>query len=271
MIDICFSGPVSGLVFQVKEMIQSDKIIPLDLHFNYGCLNGDVIEEQAKRNTETLRYHYKTITERELTKIYKEELKEEKKVVKELQKLLSGEQEIRLWLSNNANDRCGLYWFCSLAKHCKNKISVVFCPGYECDRKTNKPVETRTWELFDNLHFVAKATETARLLTENEILAYAETWQILVDKHAPFRILVNDVIVGLEENFFDDAILKFISNKPKPQTQIMGEMLAKWNACCDCAFISKRIEHLLKDNKIKVCEEHVDEDDCYWRRTLSLT
>ena len=50
----------------------------------------------------------------------------------------------------------------------------------------------------------------------------------------------------------------------------MGKMLGKWQGCVDVAFISMRIESLIANGKIKVCEEKVDEHDCYWPRTISL-
>ena len=50
----------------------------------------------------------------------------------------------------------------------------------------------------------------------------------------------------------------------------MGKMLGRWQGGCDVAFISERIEHLIEIGKIKVCEEKVDDYDCYWPRTLSL-
>lgn len=129
MLDICFSDSVGGLLIEVRNLIKSD-VLPLDLHLNYGSLDGDIIEIQTKRNVNRLKYFYKTITEKELQKKYKKELKKAYNAQEILKNFLSEGKEIRLWLSNNAHDRCGLYWFCDLVKDFENKISVVFCPGY---------------------------------------------------------------------------------------------------------------------------------------------
>ena len=124
--------------------------------------------------------------------------------------------------------------------------------------------------MFSNPHFVAKFIETARPLKKDEILAYAETWGYVVKENAPFRILIDDSIIGVIESFFDGVILSFVSADPKTQSSIMGNVLGKLQGGCDISFLSERIEYLIQNNKIKVVEEKVDENDCYWSRTLSL-
>lgn len=269
MLDICFSDSVGGLLIEVRNLIKSD-VLPLDLHLNYGILDGDIIEIQTKRNVDTLKYFYKTVTEKELQREYKKELKKAYKAQEKLKDLLSEGQEIRLWLSNNANDRCGLYWFCDLVKDFENKISVVFCPGYEYDDIKNKTSENRNWASFSNPYFMAEFVEKSQVLNKNEILVYSQTWKHLIEENAPLRILVDDSIVGVKEDFFDNVILSFVSNEPKSQSFVMGKMLGKWQGGCDVAFISERIERLIEFGKIKVCEEKTDDNDCYWPRTLSL-
>lgn len=270
MIDICFSDSAGGLLLVAKKLIKSDVVLTLDLHLNYGYLDCDIIEEQTKRNVETLKYFYKTITEKELQKEYKSDLKKAKQAQETLKGFLADGQEIRLWLSNNANDRCGFYWFCNLAKDYDNDISVVWCPGYEYDDIKHKVTENRNWPSFSNPYFVARFVDDARPIVRAELLAYAETWGYLVKENAPLRILISDSIVGVDKSFFDNVILGFVSNAPKTQGNIMGEMLGKWRGACDIAFISERIEHLIDIGKIKIYEDKVDAHDCYWVRTLTL-
>ena len=117
---------------------------------------------------------------------------------------------------------------------------------------------------------MAEFVKNPRVLNKNEISAYSQTWEYIVKENAPLRILIDDSIVGVKETFFDNAILSFVSDEPKSQSFVMGKMLGKWQGGCDAAFISERIEYLIKIGKIKVCEEKVDDNDCYWPRTLSL-
>lgn len=117
---------------------------------------------------------------------------------------------------------------------------------------------------------MAEFVEKSQVLNKNEILVYSQTWKHLIGENAPLRILVDDSIVGVKEDFFDNVILSFVSNEPKSQSFVIGKMLGKWQGGCDVAFISERIEHLIKIGKIKIREEKTDDYDCYWPRTLSL-
>ncbi len=212
MIDICFSDSVGGLLLEVKNIIKSDAIFPLDMHLNYGYLDGDIVEKQTKRNVDTLKYFYKTVTENELQKEYKAELKKANKSQETLRKILSNDQEIRLWLSNNANDRCGLYWMCNLIKDYDTKISIVSCPGYEYDDIKDETKENRKWASFSNPYFMAEFVEKSQVLNKSEILAYAQTWEYIVKENAPLRILIDDSIVGVKDSFFDSIIFNQINN-----------------------------------------------------------
>lgn len=270
MIDICFSDTVAGTLLQIKKDIHSEGVLPLDLHLNYEYIDCDIAKAQAKRNIDTLKYFYKTVTDEELKKEYTKELRSIRSGIKRVEEFLTKGQPIRLWLSNNANDRCGLYWFCHFAKNYSNEISVVICPGYEYSHRTHTAYVQNGWGAFSNPYFVAQFASTAHVLDEHEKAAYVREWSLLVKENAPLRILIDNVVVGVEESFFDSIILSFTKFEPHSQRSIMGNMLGKWQGCCDVAFISMRIERLISEDKIKVCEEKVDDHDCYWPRTIAL-
>jgi len=271
MIDICFNASFSDILLEASDLIHSDEIILLHLRLNYGQLNCNLIEKQAKGNVDTIKYMFRSVTEAELKEEYTEELAELHSGIKQVTDFLAAGQEIRLWLSNTANDRCALYWFCHLVKDFHNKISIVLCPGYEYSPSIHTASIQNDWALFRGLNFIAKCACTPRILDKYEKEAYARAWTLLVEEDAPLRILIDDTIVGIEESFFDSIILGFTKTEPQSQNIVMGKILGKWQGGCDAAFISMRIEHLIAEGKIKVCEEKVDENDCYWERTIALT
>ena len=49
MVDICFSETVAGLLNEIKDSINSEGILPLKLHLNYGLLDCDIIAEQTEK------------------------------------------------------------------------------------------------------------------------------------------------------------------------------------------------------------------------------
>ncbi len=270
MIDICFSDSVAGMLKCVKNELKSNGIFPLWMFLNLGNIDcEDLIAEQVRIEVEYDKYFSKNTTEEELEDIYKEELKQERKKFEKIKNFITAGHDIRLWISNTANNRCGLYWMCSFLQNYTNKLSIVVCPGFEYDDVTNKASEKRNWSAYSNPWFVSEFISTARVVCEKERAAYSKRWEELVKENAPLRILIDDVIVGVNEDFFDSSILSFVDVEPKSQNSIMGKMLGKWQ-CGDVFFISKRIEHLIESNKIEVCENRIGENGCYWGRTIAL-
>lgn len=269
MIDICFSETLAAFLEEFKPSINSEGVLFLGLHLNYGRLDCDIFEEQAKREAETLVYCYDGVTKEELHEEYEDLLSENIDAQEALERCFKENKDMRLWLSNNASDRCGLFWFCNFAKNYSNRVFTVVCPGYSCNIPDHRPYEVRNWAFIEPEYFPYYAKQL-RPLENDEMLAYSETWQRMVKENAELRILIDDTIVGVEEDFFDRTILGFVSHEPQTQYSIMGKMLGKWQGGCDAAFISKRIEHLIDSDIIKVCTEDVDEEDCYWQRTIAL-
>ncbi len=270
MIDICFSDSVAGMLKCVKGKIKSDGIFPLWMFLNLGNIDcEDLIAEQVRIMVEYDKYFSKNTTDEELEAIYEEELKQERKKFEQFKKLITDGHNIRVWISNIANNRCGLYWLCNFLKTYANELSIVACPGFECDDVTNKTIENRNWAAYSNPWYMAEFVSDARVLCEKERAAYSKRWEEMVEENAALRILIDDVIVGVNEDFFDNSILSIVDVEPKSQNSIMGKMLGRWQ-CGDVFFISKRIEHLIESNKIKVCENKIGEDGCYWGRTIAL-
>ena len=110
MIDVCFSDCFAGLLKVVQKNIKSDGIFPLWLTLNYGYLDcEDLISQQTRREVETLKYFYKNITDDEMKEEYDEVKANTKVMLQEFEELLNEGHKVRIWLSNNANDRCGLF------------------------------------------------------------------------------------------------------------------------------------------------------------------
>lgn len=155
--------------------------------------------------------------------------------------------------------------FCKRFSH---KVFVVACPGYEFDTKKQCYIENRNWATFTNAHFMADCADNALELTKEEVNAYAGEWNKLVERDAPLRILIDDNLVNVDEDFFDSIILRHIDNIPKSQSSILGNVLAEgWGM--DVNFICARIDFLLKSNVIKICEKKADDYGGCWPRTIA--
>lgn len=269
MVDICFNDSVGGMLKLVRKQIESTYVLPLGLRLNYANLDGDIIENQVRREIETAKYFTKNVSEDDLEDEYYEFLDEERKKHQKLYQFLTSVQPFRLWLSNTANDYCGLLWFCNMMRDYDNAISVVWCPGYEYDDRTNISSIKSAWEFLNNPYLLVDNIDNAQALSKAQIDAYSREWERVAAENSKLRILIDNTIVSVNDNFFDSIILGFVGHVPEKKVSIMGRILGKWRGC-DVAFISERIEHLISAQQIIICEENVDENDCYWERTLAL-
>ena len=134
-------------------------------------------------------------------------------------------EKIRLWISNNAFDRCALYWFSDYVKKCTSEVYVVLCQGIEFCVQRNQLIENTRWAGFENLEHMASFSQEAKLLSSQEVDLYSRLWKKLVDENAPLRILIDNKVISTTEDFFDQAILNYITLEPKPQITVINEFL----------------------------------------------
>lgn len=273
MIDISFSTTTSAILKQAQnfsdDCAKSVDILALPLRLDYEFLNSDICETQARYLSDTLKYYYH-ITPKELKHHYKNELKSLRSAISQLDNYLQKGEAIRLWVSNTASDRCGLYWFCDYVKQFENKISLVSCPGYELDLfKAGYSIQNN-WSAFSNLEYIADCIKLEKELPKDLIKSYSNLWQHLVKENAQLRIMIDNYIVSVPEDFFDNSLLEFVKSEPLPQRTVLGNFLGKWQSC-SVDFLSKRIEVLISKGVIEVAEEKINDEGCYWDRTIKTS
>lgn len=265
--DKCTEGNLNELKFCYNNPIGSDMIVNLDLKLNYGPINGDIFKAQAMREIDIYKSFFKNVSENECNSCYKEKLHSINSAILKINKQLKTHGILRLWISNNAFDRCALYWFCNYMKDYDCKINVVMCPGVEISANKNKLTENTRWAAFDNLPYMASFAKNVRELTKQELELYSNLWQELVEKNAPLRVLIDNKIISTTDDFFDNVILSCIAETPQSQATIINRFLGKWY-CADFCFVSQRIEYLIEKGKIKIVEDKVNDDGNYIVRTI---
>lgn len=273
MLDICFNDSTGGnliaIEYRLDNPIKTDGVLTLDLHFNYGLLCGNIYETQANFEARLQKAFFNNISERKLNSWCNQKLKSIRSALSKMDKHLKKGEDIRLWLDNSATDRCGLYWLCDYVKCYDSKVSIIICPGIELSNFDNKTTEKTKWAAFSNISYMATFVETAKELSKAEINLYSEIWQKLVKENAPLRVLIDNKIISTTEDFFDRAILSYVSNEPKPQVTIIGDFLADWY-CADYCFVSERMEYLLEQGYIEIVDDKVNNEGSYVVRTLRL-
>ena len=113
-----------------------------------------------------------------------------------------------------------------------------------------------------------KCIDSAKEINAEEKQYFAEKWHWLVKENSSFRILIEDTVISAEKDFFDSIILNYIPEVPTEQAKIMGEFMGLWKGCL-VSLVSARIEYFIKNGLVKVCEEAVNDEGCYWPRKIA--
>lgn len=268
MIDVCFNRVAEGNLKLFRKDINSESVFHLGGYFGVGNISESIQEHYAKEEAETLRYFYKDITDEEITDAYKDELKQIRTRHTKFKKHLDNGESVRVWICRNANDYCGFFWLCNEMKKLSNKLSVVICPTYEYSTWNQKYQYTFGWGL--DPESVIDIVRLAKEINAGEKEFFAKEWELLVKENKPLRILINNMIASVESDFLDSGILKFVPEMPTKQADVMGKFLG--NCHCDSvSFVSERIERMIENGLVKVCEDFVDEHGCYWQRKIVKT
>lgn len=104
-------------------------------------------------------------------------------------------------------------------------------------------------------------------MSKEQIDLYADLWKKLVEENAALRVLIDNRVINTSEDFFDNAILSFISKEPKSQVSVISDFLGKWY-CVDFGFVSERIEYFIKIGKIEIVENKTDNKGSFIIRTI---
>lgn len=267
MIDVCFSDSTSGMLRSIIKELGSKDVVSFRFDLDHGYITDDIVVRQERMHADYLRCFFAQISDEEIENKYQQGLENTYSKFMTFEKLLKNKEGIRLWIGNTANDRCCLYWLCDYMSSYPNDIHIVMCPGFEPDEKNGKFHEVQSWASCDNADFLCEFSLKSRLLCSEEKALYATLWKTIVTENMPLRILVNNKIVSTTEDYFDKVILSFIDETPRPQSEIMGEILHKWNIC-NVNFVVERVDALIREGYVRIFENKVREDGCFWSRTL---
>jgi len=134
-------------------------------------------------------------------------------------------------------------------------------------QNSNIIIENTRWAASCNLSYMASFAEKAAKLSKEQIDLYADLWEKLVEENAALRVLIDNRVINTSEDFFDNAILSFISKEPKSQVSVISDFLGKWY-CADFSFVSERIEYFIKIGKIEIVENKTDNKGSFIIRTI---
>lgn len=230
----------------------SNEVICLAFMLDIGEINQDVGGEYRKELIYSMlnqgQWGREAETDRELREaanIYAEELER-------LKKFLEDGEDIRIWYSRSAYSLCGLYYVCSLMKPYRNRIFLVELPEYRITENTVIcPANWGEIAAEEFALFAGGQKQISRIETER----YAMMWAELVRDNSPLRAVINNHVIGVQEDFYDFLIWKCLTKEPVMQARLIGNILGRHQISVGDWWYAKRIQYHIENGKIEIAED----------------
>lgn len=173
--------------------------------------------------------------------------------MEDLKKLEAEGQAIRIWLDRTPDAQCGLLFAAGILRESRTEIRVVELPR-RMIKEDGSVLEYHGWhevepQLFETF------LERERVLTQTEIRAFADRWQLLKSQNAPLRVVENGVVVSADASYYDSRIRKAFPETSCKIADIIGRALFHQEILTGDVFIAKRIRHFIDNGELVVLEK----------------
>lgn len=162
------------------------------------------------------------------------------------------EEEVWIWMGQNAHDVCGYYWLMSQLKEYQGRIQVLYL--------NNLPFINEKGNIFypSYLHEIQpkeflKAKKLARPITPSEFEVDPDEWKKLCNENAMVRFLEGGKkLVGKEVDFFDKDILVNLSKDAVKLGKLLMNTLGKMKVKTGDVFLVWRIKEMAAAGKLVI-------------------
>ena len=160
--------------------------------------------------------------------------------------------ELWIWMGQNQHDVTGYFWLMSQLRAYQGRVMVLYL--------NNLPFINEKGQLFypSWLHEIQpreflKAKKLARPITLSEFEIDPDEWRKIMEENAPVRILEGGKkIVGKEENFFDNEILKQVTKEWQKASRVLSNTLHRMKIKTGDVFLMRRMKELVADGKLSI-------------------
>ena len=252
MIHIVFSGSEISLMKNVLKLDESlaGEVVQLRDDFAVGPLAG--IEMEEGWNERVSWWH-------ELLKMspYENDPQtffDDRETVKKIKEKLDADFHLQvwIWIGQNQHDVCGYYWLLKYFKEYPGRIWVIYL--------NNLPFINEKGQLFypSWVHEIQpkellKAKRVARPVTMSEFEADPDEWERLSAENSIVRILEGGKkIISKDENFYDNEILKNLTNDWQKATRVLINTLHRMKIKTGDVFLMWRMKELISQGRIEI-------------------
>lgn len=160
-------------------------------------------------------------------------------------------EEVWIWMGQNQHDVTGYYWLMPQLRNYQGRVMVLYM--------NNLPFINEKGQIFypSWLHEIqpkefTKAKKLCRPITLSEFEVDPDEWKKLVEENATIRILEGGKkIVGKEESFYDNEILKNLAPEWQKATRVLSNTLNRMKIKTGDVFIMWRMKQLIAAGRIE--------------------
>lgn len=175
-------------------------------------------------------------------------------------------EAVRVWTSDQPDERCGMVWFLAQLRRAKSggEVYVVELPKLVCDGNTVR--EYMSWGEVEPGMFGRFALGQMKA-QRGMLAACAMQWAQLCEENAPLRAVVNGRVQSVQEDFYDAFIRKEIAGQPDEfhMARMIGSVIGKYRLGIGDAWIAKRAEKMIERGEL---EDVRSGDEGSYRRML---
>jgi hypothetical protein len=179
---------------------------------------------------------------------------DDRETVKQLKEKLdnNSDEVIWIWMGQNQHDVTGYYWLMPQFREYQGRVMIIYL--------NNLPFINEKGQLFypSWLHEIqpkefVKAKKLARPITVSEFEIDPDEWRKIAEENAMVRILEGGKkIVGKEESFYDNEILKNLTAEWQKATRVLSNTLHRMKIKTGDVFIMWRMKHLINEGRIAI-------------------
>ena len=188
--------------------------------------------------------------------------------LEELQKRFTAGEPLRMWYSDQPDERCGFYWLLDRLSDCHGTISCIKLPDFTC---TDHVLVhwTGCGEVAPEEWYGLLSLETS--LPDAQRRYYVAVWQALVQENAPLRAVVNGELRSVPESLYDSCIFRELAAAEVEfyEAAVIGNVLGRDQLRISDLFIHTRIEKMVRSGALEALTQ--PEDGCPYRRSLRKT
>ncbi|MCX6298389.1 MAG: DUF3658 domain-containing protein, partial [Bacteroidetes bacterium] len=165
------------------------------------------------------------------------------------------DEEVWIWMAQNAHEVCGYYWLMTQLKELQGRIQVLYL--------NNLPFINEKGQIFYPTHLseiqpkeFLKAKKLARPITLSEFEVDPDEWKKLCVENDGVRFLEGGKkIVGKDVNFYDPEILSNITAETQKLPRVLSNTINRMKIKTGDVFIVWRISEMAVDLKIELTGE----------------